>query len=461
MPHVEEEVQAIQFPYFRDGVCVNIKYRSHPKGFRMVGGAERILYGLDDIQGETVTICEGEIDCMSIELAGYPSVISVPDGAPAVGTKDYASKFDFLLSAEGALATMKTIILAGDADGPGQTLMAEMARRLGPERCKYVAWPEGCKDANEVLLRHGVSTLTHCLDVALPWPVSGIVSVDELYDSVLHMKAHGIERGLSPGWYSLAQLYTVRAGEMTIVTGIPSHGKTQFVTAMVLNLARDHGWKICLFSPENYPMKRYVSTLLEYHLGKPFFGTNSLTPEEILSARQWLNTHVSFLLPTDDTPTIDELLRLAQTQVYRYGIEGLVLDPWNEISHDRPAGQTETEYISLALTKIRRFARNSNVHVWVVAHPTKLQKARHGEAYEGKIPPPTPYDVAGSSHFRNKADNCLTVWRDLDEGSRQVDIHVQKIRFRDIGKPGTCSLVFDATCGRYNEPNQEDKPWSV
>src|SRR5437762_444575 len=49
MPQVEEEVQVMQFPYFRDGECVNIKYRDAQKNFRMVAGAERLLYGLDDI----------------------------------------------------------------------------------------------------------------------------------------------------------------------------------------------------------------------------------------------------------------------------------------------------------------------------------------------------------------------------------------------------------------------------
>jgi hypothetical protein len=42
-------------------------------------------------------------------------------------------------------------------------------------------------------------------------------------------------------------------------------------------------------------------------------------------------------------------------------------------------------------------------------------------------PVPTPYDISGSAHWRNKADNCLTLWRDEKEPDRPVQLHVQKI----------------------------------
>ena len=109
--------------------------------------------------------------------------------------------------------------------------------------------------------------------------------------------------------------------------------------------------------------------------------------------------------------------------------------------------QSETEYISDSLTKIRRFARTYAVHIWLVAHPTKLQKDT-----KGKYPVPTPYDVSGSAHWRNKADNCLTVWRDLSApSSREVQIHVQKIRFKEVGQIGMATLIYERISGRYSD----------
>ena len=49
-----------------------------------VKGAEKILYGLDDIaDADEITIVEGEIDKLSLCEAGIRNAVSVPDGAPA------------------------------------------------------------------------------------------------------------------------------------------------------------------------------------------------------------------------------------------------------------------------------------------------------------------------------------------------------------------------------------------
>jgi twinkle protein len=398
---------------------------------------------------------------MSCEVAGYPSVVSVPDGAPAVGTKNYESKFDFLRSAEDLLKPITKIILAVDSDAPGQKLAEELARRLGPERCWRVTWAGDCKDANEVLISHGVAVLRECLEAARPWPVHGILTVDMLSQAIDYMYEHGMERGVSPGWPTLAKHYTVRPGEVTIVTGIPSHGKSSVINAMIIELARHHHWRTAIFSPENYPLERFSAMLLEQYTGLPFDGAPHRMSRQVLAeAKAWLTEYVSFLMPEDETPTVDHLLDLARIQVYRQGIKGLVLDPWNEIEHSVPAGQTETQYISQSLSAIRRFARLHRVHVWVIAHPTKLHKAEKGE-YAGQYPPPSPYDISGGAHWRNKADACLCVWRHVEADDNRIEVHIQKIRFREIGKPGKVVLIYHPDCGRFSEPDEEEHAWSA
>ena len=51
------------------------------------------------------------------------------------------------------------IILAMDTDRRGVELRDELVRRLGVDRCKVVAWGEGCKDANEYLLKYDLPRL--------------------------------------------------------------------------------------------------------------------------------------------------------------------------------------------------------------------------------------------------------------------------------------------------------------
>jgi len=178
----------------------------------------------------------------------------------------------------------------------------------------------------------------------------------------------------------------------------------------------------------------------------------NLLKQDVDSTNYCVNDHVYWILPSiDDSWTLDSLLNKAKTLVTRHGINGLVLDPWNEIEHVRPHGLSETEYISKALTKIRQFARLYNVHVWVVAHPTKLQK----DLKTGEYPPPTPYDISGSSNWRNKADNCITVYRQTPpragKPTFKVSIYIMKVRFKEIGQVGETTLRYDPDNSCYYE----------
>ena len=439
----------IQFPYIKDGKCVNIKYRTLDKKFWQSGGAEKVVYGYDDIEEECLIWVEGEMDKLAVEVAGFKNCVSVPDGAAPVNTKNYTTKFEFLKTCENELLSVKVHLLAVDSDGPGDTLQQELARRLGVEKCKLVEWPKDCKDANEVLIKHGANTLKECVEKAKPYPIKGLYSVKDVFDQVLHNYEHGLVGGAKIGLGSLDELYSVTPGEWTLVTGIPSHGKSELIDAMTMALAEQHGWKFGVCSPENQPIERHVEKLLEKKVGKAFKegATQRMSPQDLITGGSWVDKHFSFILPDEDNLTIDEVLSLARVLVFREGIKGLVIDPWNELDHCRPSGITETEYISQALTKLRRFARANDVHVWVVAHPTKLQKGA-----DGNYPVPSPYDVSGSAHWRNKADNCLSIWRDLAKpDDREVQVHIQKIRFKENGKIGMASLFYEPSTGKYRD----------
>ncbi len=448
MPQAEKEVTTIQFPYFENGECVNIKYRSGEKGFKLFKGAKQTLYGYDDIENERLIWTEGEIDKLSVEVAGISSVVSVPTGAVNPNAKDLANKFIFLENCLDRLKEVKVHILAFDNDGPGNRLQEEAVRRLGPEKCKIVLFPDDCKDSNDVLVKHGAETLKGCIDQAKEVPLEGVFSVNDLVEGVCDLYREGLKPGASPGWANLYKLYSVNPGEMTIVTGIPGHGKSEVNDNMIINLAKSQGWRFGIFSPENQPLSIHCMKLLEKWNCQPFGdrSKNRMTSEEMFQGLESLQEHFYFILPNEDELTVDAILSKAKTLVSRKGIRGLIIDPWNEIDHSRPSNLSETEYISKSLTKIRRFARDYGVHVWVICHPTKLQKDA-----KGKFPVPSLSDCMGSSHWRNKADNGLSVWRDFEDQNGKIEVHVQKIRFKHIGKPGVAQLYYDRATGRYSE----------
>ena len=451
MPQVEDFVTSIGFPYYRDDELINVKYRDKDKNFRLEAGAERIFYGLDHIDNDQVIVVEGEVDKLSMYETGLKSCISVPDGAPSQLTQDYSSKFDFLK--EERLSDVKKFVICVDQDGAGLRLEEELSRRLGRDRCHKATLPEDCKDANDVLRKYGMVPLAECVAEAKPYPIEGTYNSHDLSESIDRLYDTGVDRGVSTGWGGLDQFYMVRPGMLSVITGIPSSGKSNWIDAVMVNIADAHGWNFAIFSPENQPLEDHMARVLEKYVGSPFMdGPNlRMSKEELEDGKSWLADHFTWILPNDDKQwTLDIILDAAKRLVLTKGIRGLVIDPWNEIEHDRDDRQTETEYISLSLKRIRQFARRSGIHIWVVAHPAKMYRDK-----QGKIPVPTPYDISGSARWRDKSDNCITIWRDLsDNDNIIVQIHVQKVRFRQDGKIGVGELSYNWLIGTYHEPTE-------
>lgn len=451
MPQIGKLTTAIGFPYFRNQEHINTKWRDKSKNFRMEGGCELILYKLDDIKNsDTVIWCEGEIDALSLEVAGFPYAVSIPNGAPSATAKSYASHFDYLRSCESWLVGKKHILFC-DADEPGRKLEDELARRLGHEHCCRVRLPDGYKDANEFLVDKGPAALKEAVDNAHEYPIDGIYNVASVADQVMDMKEHGVQRGCLPGWEPINELYSVKPGQWTVVTGIPNHGKSTWLDCMLLNIAESDGWRIGMFSPENQPIQRHVSGLIEKRAKK---SLAELDEHEVFEQMNWLHEHFHWILPDFSASwSLEGVLDLARALVYRQGINGLVIDPWNELQHEIPRGFSETDYIANAISKIRQFAHECNVHVWVVAHPTKLRKDKD----TGKYPVPTPYDISGSAHWANKADNAITVHRtNFFTEVSPVEICIQKIRFAEVGKVGVGLLMYDPKICNYRGRSKFD-----
>lgn len=282
-----------------------------------------------------------------------------------------------------------------------------------------------------------------------------IVPHSQIRGEVLHLhRTGGLPRGTSTGWPTLDALYTVGMGQWTVLTGTPNAGKSEWLDALLVNLAKQEPWRFFIYSPENWPLALHHSKILEKYIGKPFSPgpTERMDEEEVDAGEEWMKDKFFFCKP--DQPDIVSIVNEAASHAqqspnpskHRYKT-GVIVDPWNQLEHHRPASQTMTEYVSQTLSAVIDLVREYNLHLWLVAHPAKMRKNA-----DGKYPIPTPHDIADSAHFWNKADNCITVWRDQVEGSQDVDIHVQKVRWKHIGRIGLATLNYDRVTGKYNEP---------
>jgi twinkle protein len=451
---------AIRFPYFKDGAVVNIKHRTLDKEHRQEKDAEKCFYRFDAAMAaaeageDTLYITEGEIDALTLQTAGFNAVVSVPDGAPSPGAKEYRTKFSFLKSAEDLLSRFNRVILVVDSDEPGKCLERELARRISPEKCWRVTYPPDAKDANEVFAQYGAEGVECLIETARPYPVDGLYLANDYRDEVSELYHRGPNNGLGTGWAAADKLYTVRPGELSIVTGIPGSGKSNFLDALAINMAQLHGWGFAVFSPENWPVERHIQQLIEKRVNKPFRQRgqfeNRMTSHDMEKGLEFIDEHFYFIVPREEILSVDAVLEKARIAIFRHGVQGVVIDPWNEIEHYFES-LTETQYISKQLSKIRRFARTNAVHIWVVAHPRNLLKGS-----DGQYRPPTPYEISGGANWRNKADICLCIHRPDFMHGDETEVIVQKVRFREVGSLGKVSLNFCKDTGRYFEERLGD-----
>jgi twinkle protein len=143
----------------------------------------------------------------------------------------------------------------------------------------------------------------------------------------------------------------------------------------------------------------------------------------------------------DINPDLDTILGIATQLVKSKGIKAIHLNPWNWIEK-ASSRDSETEYVSEAYSKLIRWARKFQCHVFVVAHTTKLSP-KTGT----KMPIPTLYDISGSANFYNKTSNGITVYRDKESGN--TDVYVQKVKQYWFGRKGWVSFKFDVMTRQY------------
>lgn len=433
--------RCINFPYHEGNTLVNVKFRASGKRFKLSKDAKLILFNLNAIRdSDTAIICEGEIDAMVFYQSDCYHVVSVPNGANKFAVNQNLEYLDHCID---YFEKKKKIYIAADGDEAGQILRDELIRRLGRERCYVVEYPEGCKDANEVLLKHGVDAVRDLIKTAQLLPLEGIFSAEDIENNVFHIYKYGYPKGDRIGFNYFDDLISFRPGELTTVTGIPNSGKSNVIDQIMVRLSARFNWRFGVFSPEQQPTELHVSSLCQKYAGESMDGHARMNELKLKQSLSFVNDHFFFMKLDEMDTTIDGILTKAKELVARKGINGLLIDPYNYIEHKIPKGYTETQYISELLTKIKNFKQAYNVHVFLIAHPTKIQKDKQTGNYEV----PTLYQIAGSSHFYNKTDNGMTVYRDFN--TNLVTVYIQKVRFRWIGKIGAADFSYDIPTGRY------------
>ncbi|MEL7271548.1 MAG: DnaB-like helicase C-terminal domain-containing protein [Bacteroidota bacterium] len=435
---LEEKKDYVRFPFFDGDSVMNVKSRSKDKRFLLESGKPLLFYNLNALREyDHVIVTEGEIDALSFIEHGFENVISVPNGANT-------GKMDYLDSCIDEFDRLEKVYLAVDNDTKGTELKNELLRRIGFEKCLVVDFGM-CKDANEYLVEHGGVEFSKLLENAREPVIEGVSYAEDFYDEVKVLMEKGLSPGKTIGLQEVDSLITWETRRLAVVTGIPSHGKSEFVDFVTVKLNQLHGWKVAYFTPENYPLEYHYSKLYSKITGQRF-NMEQFDAVLFSEAFENINQNYFWIQPKEDI-TIEAIIERARFLVKAKGIKVLVIDPFNKLEHNHKR-ESETNYISKFLDKLTNFAKLYDVLVILVAHPIKMSKQQ-----DGTYPPPSLYDISGSSNFYNKCDYGLTIYRKYDFENQRLgsesEIYVMKVKFKHLGSTGVAELRYDYKTGNY------------
>ena len=444
-PQVGKKRRAINFNYYRENNLVNVKYRDGQKNFKMVSGAELIFYGLDNIKTmEKIYIVEGEIDALSLHEAGIYSVCSVPNGA-SKGNQ----RLEYLDNCFEYFKDKTEIILCTDNDNPGIELRNELSRRFGAYRCKYVDFGD-FKDANEILTTKGAEALRNVIKTAKNFPLEGVLNINDIWDNVLNYNENGV-KNYSIGLPNADTFFKMELGQWSVVTGIPNSGKSDVMDQICCNLATRYDMRCAMFAPESFPYEGHIKRISNK------LNETNCTNEQLNQTKDFIQDHFFWVKIDLENLTLKGILNAFKELVFQKGINVCVIDPWNMLDH---SAQKDHSYIVRALSEITQFCQQTNTHLFLVAHPRKI------ESENGKYKKPTLYDISGSADFFNKAYNGLIVYRCIGERTKfksdVVKIYVEKVKRKENGQLGEFDIAPDFTNGGiYKDIDLETKKFEV
>lgn len=419
---------AIFFPFYDPaGELVMVKWRSIEA--KKIGVTEKdmrpCLFGWQAVPpgSRAIVICEGEFDAMAFREFGI-AALSVPFGG-GVGAKQDWIEHEFE-----NLDRFDEIYIAMDMDEEGQKASSEILSRLGRHRCKIVRLPH--KDANECLLK-GVTDdqMWACLRDAETQDPTELRNAGSYRDEVLReFNKTDDERGFGTPW-DKAKTLRFRPGEVTVIAGINGHGKSEAVGHFVID-AIAQGEKACVASMEFKP-RRFLHNVV-----RQASAVGSPTDAYILKILDWIQDSL-WVFDVSTTAMTDRLLEVFTYARQRYGVSLFVVDNMSKMDVDIDKNEPQRQFMA----KLTDFAKDNDVHVFLVAHQKKG---------EDEYKPTGKMDVKGSGAITDLADTVL-IWH---RNKAKED----KLKRPDITpeEKNELSDKYDAICRCVKQRNGEDEP---
>ena len=234
--------------------------------------------------------------------------------------------------------------------------------------------------------------------------------------------------------------FDIRPGEMTVWAGINGHGKTTYLSHVMLNLMQS-GQKVCLMSLEMKPAETMAKMVMQAS------GSGQPSMKFIREFHKWTDNKLWIY---DHLGRVAPSRALAVSTYVRkeLGIDHIVIDSLMKCS----AGMASDDYSAQRdfVDGLCVIARDTGLHVHLVAHMRKGENERTA---------PGKFDVKGAGEITDLIDNLVIVCKNLrkptkadeDTQSPDPDAFVLVAKQRHHPWEGSFAFWFDRECQQFKE----------
>lgn len=407
-----------------------------------------ILFGMNHCNSEnkTLIITEGQLDSLSLIEAGIENAVSVPTGAKGFTWVPHCWEF---------LKKFETLIVFGDYEKGHITLLDELTQRF-EGIVKHIR-PEDyldCKDANEILQKHGRETLVKAVEqsVVVEHPqIKPLINIKRVDMGKLEKFSTGLPTldSMIGGFFF---------GQLILLTGERGEGKSTLASQFG-TFAIKAGYNAFFYSGElvNWYFKAWFDAQVAglSHMNKKVsnsgFVTYSVDASVERNMDEWYREKAyvfdSGILAERNQP----LLEVIKTSIRQYGCRFIVVDNLMSAMVDVVSSdpyQQQTVFVN----ELAKIAKQFNVVVLLIAHPRKKQV----ESFDND-------DVAGSSNITNLVDVVMRFskpkGKDIPPDTEQRVLTVLKNRLTGKTDRKGIDLYYQQGSRRISE--KEDFNWTL
>ena len=449
----EGKIDKHYYPYFDSKDTNNlIGYKERTvatKEFQIIGTNKGSgLFGQEANRsgGKYLTICEGEIDALSISemFDGKWQVVSLKNGANSA-SRDIKDNLDYIESFD-------NVVLCFDQDPAGFEAVKAVQDIISVGKLKVCKLP--MKDANEMLMNGKIKEFTNAWWSAESYTPAGIIRGKDTWEYLI--KSNDSVTVDYP-WQGLNKFtYGFRTKELVTITSGAGMGKTSVVKELesyILNTTEDNLAIIHLEEAIETSVTGLMSIEANIPLHIPQYARELSEIDKKTLWQKSVGDRNVFFYDHWGSMSEDSLLNVIRSYAKSYECRWIILDHLSIVVSDQDGIADERKAIDAIMTKLRKIVQETGVGLFLISHLKRPQGKAHEEGGQVSLS-----ELRGSAAIAQLSDIVIGLERNQQDDDpiirNQTTLRVIKNRFSGLtGK--ACRLQYDSETGRLTEVTED------